>query len=91
LSNFSKIFNNNRFYIEYYDANKVEVKLNTLLKLNVFRNKDLILDCFRLDNILSSKKTINIERDINLLIESNNSQEYKSNHSQDLDLYDAID
>jgi len=79
LSKLSKLFNKNKWAIITYSSTKsYENKLNILLNLNVFRNKKLVLQCFKLIIILGY--TINaeeIERDINLLIESNNSQEYK--------------
>jgi hypothetical protein len=68
-----------------YDELEYEDKLDLLLELNAFRNKELILDSFKIAMLVgfrfqysdNENKDIKVERDINLLIESNNSQEYK--------------
>lgn len=85
ISKLSKILNKYRMKIFLYDELEYEDKLDLLLELNAFRNKELILDSFKIAMLVgfrfqysdNENKDIKVERDINLLIESNNSQEYK--------------
>lgn len=77
ISKVSKIMNVYKFNILGYDRLRIEDKIELLLNLRVFQNKDIILKCCNLVNFIWGKNLNIIERDINLLIESNNSQEYK--------------
>lgn len=76
ISKVSKIINNFKEKIYYYDELEYKEKLDLLLNLRVFQNKDIILSCFRFANIFGFEYT-NVERDIDLLIESNNSELFK--------------